>query len=166
MSSLSLKPIWMRGRSEPSTQRAKVEAETLKLLRAHPQVETVFTKAQIAATPSPSPYSAPESWSLLQEARASFDPQRSGDLLLLLKPRVMSIPDGSKGYVATHGSPWDYDRRVPILFWRKGMAGFEKPQSVETVDIVPTLAGTLKLPVSGLDGRCLDLDSGPADTCK
>ena len=150
-----------------AAQRAKVEAETLKLLRAHPQVETVFTKAQIAATPSPSPYSAPESWSLLQEARASFDPQRSGDLLLLLKPRVMSIPDGSKGYVATHGSPWDTDRRVPILFWRKGMRPFEQPLGVETVDIMPSLAALIHLPVpkAEIDGRCLDLIAGDGNSC-
>ena len=29
-------------------------------------------------------------------------------------------------YVATHGSAWDYDRRVPVLFWRKGMAAAPK----------------------------------------
>jgi arylsulfatase A-like enzyme len=38
--------------------------------------------------------------------------------------------------------------------------------SVETVDIVPTLAAVMDLPVSGLDGRCLDLDPGPGDTCR
>jgi len=54
---------------------------------------------------------------------------------------------------------------VPILFWRKGIAGFEQPLSVETVDIMPTLAATIGLPVAGQDGRCLDLDPGPADTC-
>lgn len=148
-----------------AAQRAKVEAETLKLLRAHPQVETVFTKAQIAAAPSPS--GPPESWTLLQEARASFDPDRSGDLLLLLKPRVMAIPDGSKGYVATHGSPWDLDRRVPILFWRKGMRAFEQPLGVETVDIMPSLAPLIRLPVakSEIDGRCLDLIAGGGNSC-
>ena len=45
------------------------------------------------------------------------------------------------------------------------MAGFEQPLSVETVDIVPTLAATIHLPVKGLDGRCLDLDPGAGDTC-
>ncbi|QGP77902.1 alkaline phosphatase family protein [Sphingobium sp. CAP-1] len=149
-----------------ATQRAKVEAEALKLLRAHPQVQAVFTKAQIAATPSPS--GPPESWSLLEEARASFDPERSGDLLLLLKPRVMSIPEsGVMGYVATHGSPWDTDRRVPILFWRKGMRHFEQPLGVETVDIMPSLAALIGLPVpkEQIDGRCLDLIAGDGDSC-
>lgn len=148
-----------------AAQRARVEAETLKLLRAHPQVERVFTKAEIAAAPAPS--GPPESWSLLQEARASFDPARSGDLLLLLKPRVTPIPDPTKGYVATHGSPWDTDRRVPILFWRKGMRPFEQPLGVETVDILPTLAAVIGLPVPAgeIDGRCLDLVAGEGDSC-
>ncbi|RJG52246.1 alkaline phosphatase family protein [Sphingobium terrigena] len=148
-----------------AAQRAKVEAETLKLLRAHPQVEAAYTKAQIAAVPSPS--GPPESWTLLQEARASFDAQRSGDILLLLKPRVTPIPDPTKGYVATHGSPWDYDRRVPILFWRKGLIHFEQPLGVETVDIMPTLAALIALPVakSEIDGRCLDLVAGEGTSC-
>lgn len=148
-----------------AAQRAKVEAATLALLRAHPQVETVFTRAQIAATPSPS--GPPESWSLLQEARASFDAERSGDLLLLLKPRITPIADPTRGAVATHGSPWDTDRRVPILFWRKGMRQFEQPLGVETVDIMPTLAALIGLPVAKgeIDGRCLDLIAGEGDSC-
>ena len=147
------------------SQRAAVEAETLRTLRAHPQVQAVFTKAEIAASPSPS--GPPESWSLLQEARASFDPERSGDLLLLLKPRITPIVDPTRGYVATHGSPWDTDRRVPILFWRKGLRPFEQPLGVETVDILPTLAALIGLPVprGEIDGRCLDLIAGEGDSC-
>lgn len=152
-------------RSLTPADRAKVEAATLALLRAHPQVEAVFTRAQIAATPSPS--GPPESWSLIQEARASFDAERSGDLLLLLKPWITPISSPASGYVATHGSPWDADRRVPILFWRKGMRPFEQPLGVETVDIMPTLAALIHLPVpkDQIDGRCLDLIAGEGDSC-
>ncbi|WP_340265201.1 alkaline phosphatase family protein [Sphingobium mellinum] len=148
-----------------TAQRAKVEAAALAILRGHPQVQTVFTKAQIAAAPAPE--GPPETWSLLQEAQASFDPERSGDLLLLLKPHITPIADPSKGAVATHGSPWDSDRRVPILFWRKGMKPFEQPMSVETVDIMPTLAALIHLPVpkGEIDGRCLDLTAGEGDSC-
>jgi hypothetical protein len=67
------------------------------------------------------PKGAPDGWTLLERAKASFDPERSGDFVVLLKPRVTPIYDTSRGYVSTHGSPWDYDRKVPILFWRKGM---------------------------------------------
>ena len=96
------------------------------------------------------------------------DAHRSGDFLVMLKPNVMPIPDPTKGYVATHGSPWDMDRRVPILFWRKGMTHFEQPLAVETVDIAPTLAGIIGLPVKpgDMDGRCLDVSAGAPDSCK
>ena len=131
---------------------------------AHPQVAAVFTAAQLRAAPEPS--GPPENWSLIQKARASFDPARSGDLVVLLKPRITSIPDTTHTYVATHGSPWDYDRRVPILFWRKGMAGFEHPGSVETVDIAPTLAAQIGLAIPKLDGKCLDLGAGQGAPCR
>jgi arylsulfatase A-like enzyme len=150
-------------RDLPAPVRARVLAEAQRRYRAMPQVAAALTAAEIRATPMPT--TPPETWTLLERARASHDPARSGDLLVLLKPRVTTIETPGPGYVETHGSPWDYDRRVPILFWRKGIAGFEQPLSVETVDIMPTLAATIGLPVSGQDGRCLDLDLGPADTC-
>ncbi|WBH17244.1 alkaline phosphatase family protein [Sphingomonas radiodurans] len=150
--------------SVPPAKRAAVIAESIKRLRAMPQVATVLTRDEIAAATIPQ--TPPETWTLAQRAHASYDPAVSGDFLVLLKPRVTGIVAPGPGYVATHGSPWDYDRRVPILFWRKGMSGFEQSQSVETVDIAPTLAATINLPVRGLDGRCLDLDSGAANTCR
>jgi hypothetical protein len=146
--------------------RQRVLREAVAAYRAHPQVAAVYSHAELAAAPQPS--GPPETWSLLQRAKASFDPQRSGDFVVQLKPRVTSLFDTSRGSVATHGSPWDYDRRVPILFWRKGLAPFEQPLSVETVDIMPTLAALigLKVPAGEIDGHCLDLDAGPGDTCR
>jgi predicted AlkP superfamily pyrophosphatase or phosphodiesterase len=146
-------------------QRAAVQAEAIKLYSAHPQVQAVFTRAQVEATPVV--HTPPETWSLLERARSSYDPQRSGDLIVALKPRITPILAGNPGSVATHGSFWDYDRRVPILFWRKGMTGFEQPLSVEPVDIAPTLAALIHVPVPvEIDGRCLDLDASAGDSCK
>ena len=151
-------------RALPETTRARVLAEAKRRYLQQPQVAAAFTRAEIAAVAMPT--TPPETWSLIERARASHDPQRSGDLLVLLKPRITTIEKPGPGYVETHGSPWDYDRRVPLLFWRKGRPGFEQPLSVEAVDILPTLAAGLKLNVAGVDGRCLDLDPGPADTCR
>ena len=77
------------------------------------------------------------------------------------------ITKPSRTSVATHGSPWNYDRRVPILFWWPGMRGFEQPNGIETVDILPTLAALIGLPVPAaeIDGRCLDLDPTEATSC-
>ena len=112
--------------------------------------------------------SNPQDWTLKERVRASYDPQRSGDVLVVLDRAITPIPEAMPGmYVATHGSAWDYDRRVPIVFWRRGMRGFEQPHPVETVDIAPTLAALIGLRVSDgtFDGRCLDLDAGNGNTC-
>jgi predicted AlkP superfamily pyrophosphatase or phosphodiesterase len=155
--------IWLDVSLTPP-QRSAVLAAAVAAYAAHPQVAAAFTAAQLRAAPEPS--GPPENWTLLQRARASFDPGRSGDLVVLLKPRVTAIPDTQHTYVATHGSPWDYDRRVPILFWRKGLAGFEHPGSVETVDIAPTLAAQIGLAIPKLDGKCLDLGTGQGAPCR
>ncbi len=145
--------------------KARASAALVSLLKAHGQVAAVFTSQELAAAPLPS--GSPADWSLKERARASFDAQRSGDLVMLLDRAVVPIPSPGPGYVATHGSPWDYDRRVPMLFWRRGLPGFEQPAPVETVDIAPTLAALLKLSITDgdFDGRCLDLDGGPGNTC-
>ena len=152
-------------RALSARNRRRVLAEAVRAYRAHPQVAAVFTKEEIAATPSPS--GPPDAWTLIQRARASFDPQRSGDFYVMLKPRVTPISDTSRGYAATHGSPWDYDRRVPILFWRRGLTPFEQSLAVETADILPTLAALIgvTIPAGTIDGRCLDLDAGPESSC-
>lgn len=150
--------------SVPAAKRAAVQAEAIRLYRAHPQVYGVYTAAEIAAAPAPK--GPPETWTMLERAQASYHKGRSGDFVVALQPRITPIAT-ARGSVATHGSFWDYDRRVPMLFWRKGMTGFEQPLSVETVDIAPTLAALIGVPVQGtIDGRCLDLDAGPGTTCK
>ena len=158
--------VWIN-RAVPDALRAQAIARVKAAFLAKPQVMAVFTADEIkATTPATTP---PETWTLAERARASFDPARSGDLIVMLKPRVTPIPAAAAalGYVATHGSPWDYDRRVPILFWRKGMAGFEQPNSIETVDIAPTLAALIGLPIAKgeVDGVCRDLIAGAASSC-
>jgi predicted AlkP superfamily pyrophosphatase or phosphodiesterase len=149
-----------------AAQRKAALAELLPRLRAHPQIEAVVTREELDAHPISK--RAPDTWTLMDKLRASYHPQRSGDFIIALKPRVTPIPESGVGYVATHGSVWDYDRRVPILFWRKGLAAFEQPNAVMTVDIMPTLAALIGLPVdaSKIDGRCLDLISGPESSCR
>lgn len=156
--------VWIDPKLTPK-QRAAVLAAALKIYRTNPQVAAAFSRADIEAIGDPS--GPAETWSLIERARASFYGPRSGDIVIALKPRITPIADPTKGYVATHGSFWDYDRRVPILFWRKGMLGFEQPLSVETVDIAPTLAATIGLTLTApkVDGRCLDLDAGVGSSC-
>lgn len=147
-------------------QRKAAMTELVARYRAHPQVETVVTGEELVKYPISK--RSPDVWTLMDKLRASYNPQRSGDFIVVLKPRVTPIPESGLGYVATHGSVWDYDRRVPILFWRKGLTGFEQPNAVMTVDILPTLASVIGVPLdmTKIDGRCLDLLSGPESSCR
>ena len=145
--------VWIDKALKP-TDRVRVLREALAGYREHPQVAAAFSRDQIAKTPMPT--GNPVQWTLLQRARASYDPERSGDIVVLLKSHIMPIPNPTT-YVATHGSPWDYDRRVPILFWRRGAAPAAPQQAVETTDIMPTLAAMLGIRVGppAIDGHCL-----------
>jgi predicted AlkP superfamily pyrophosphatase or phosphodiesterase len=145
--------IWIDRRLR-ATERARLLRAAIAAYKAHPQVETVFTARQIEATPVPR--TSPETWTTLQKVRASYHAGRSGDFYVVLKRDVTPIADTSR-YVATHGSAWDYDRRVPILFWRPGIAGAAVERTAETTDILPTLASIIGLPLQAgsVDGHCL-----------
>lgn len=147
-------------------QRAQVKDSAMALIAAHAQVEAVLDHDDILAIEVPR--GSPEEWTLPQRARASFHPDRSGDFVVLLKKGITPIASTQRGYVATHGSPWDYDRRVPVLFWRAGIQNFEQPLSVMTVDIAPTLGALIgvDIPVAETDGQCLDIDGGPVNSCE
>jgi predicted AlkP superfamily pyrophosphatase or phosphodiesterase len=55
--------------------------------------------------------------------------------------------------VASHGSPYDIDSNVPIIFYGPGIAPGRYSDFVRTVDIAPTLAQLLKItPAEKLDG--------------
>jgi hypothetical protein len=142
-------------RSVKPADRARVLREAVAAYRAHRQVAAVFTAQELAAAALPT--TSPDRWTLLERARASFDPARSGDFVVLLRQHVTSIPGTGGGALANHGSPWDYDRRVPILFWRPAMPQSLRNEAVETVDIMPTLAAMLGLPLDArtIDGACL-----------
>jgi len=141
-------------RKLPAADRAKLKSSAIAAYRKHPQVEAVFTAEELAATPLPT--GPVDRWTMRERARTSFMAGRSGDLVVLLKRDITPIADTSR-YISTHGSPWDYDRRVPIIFWRKGAAGASRDQAIETIDIMPTLAAMVGLAVAAteIDGKCL-----------
>jgi predicted AlkP superfamily pyrophosphatase or phosphodiesterase len=117
-------------------------------------VAAVFTAEELQAT-EPAVAGSPRDTSLRVLLRRSFHPERSGDLLLAVKPFVV-IGAPHVDYMANHGTPNAYDRRVPLIFWGPWKAG-RRSEPVRTVDLAPTLARELGLQPGPVDGQALDL---------
>ena len=148
-------------KSLSEADRKRVLDGALAFYRQHRDVALVVTREELkryAGTPFPAD---PRTYSLLDRARASFDPDRSGDLVVLFAEHVVQISEPEATYVSTHGSPWDIDRQVPIIFWRKGIAPATVAEAVRVADIMPTLAASMGLEVdtSKIDGHCLSIQT-------
>jgi arylsulfatase A-like enzyme len=80
----------------------------------------------------------------------AFHPDRCGDVVFY--PREYWIFGGN---VATHGTPYDYDRHVPLMFLGAGFTGGRITTRVAPVDIAPTLAKILGVELDDVDGKPL-----------
>ena len=115
--------------------KAKVSDALVTWLKQQPQVRDVFTRAQIEAVPMPI-NANPATLSMIQRYRESYVPARSGDIAVAYAPRTsFGEPAKLNDSVAGHGSPWDHDRQVPILFWWPGAPQVNSTDPAETVDI-------------------------------
>ncbi|WP_298744611.1 alkaline phosphatase family protein [uncultured Brevundimonas sp.] len=153
------------GAALPEPRRAEIAAAVAALLREEPGVAAAFTIDELLATPSAARDIHPDLVGLRERIALSTVPARSADVIFALRPGMSPFPGAVGGYLAGHGTPWDHDRRVPIIFWTPGQTGQERTLPVRTVDIAPTLANAAGLPVpADLDGRCLGL-APPARGC-
>jgi len=139
--------------------RAKLTKAAVDWLKGRPEIAAVFTAAEVAAA-KPAPGTPPDKLTMIERFNESYVPGRSGDIMVALASGdYPGVPVAAGDTVAGHGSPWDYDRRVPILFWWPGVATETRTTPVETVDIAPTLAAAAGIKTPAIDGKCLDLDA-------
>lgn len=140
--------------------KAKVRDAAMTWLKQQPEVAAAFTAEQTAAAVPP-PGKPADQLSVLERFHESYDRERSGDIQVQFTQfATIYMPRSAGDAVAGHGSPWDYDRRVPILFWWPGAAPEQRPEPAETVDIAPTLAAITQVPTPEVDGKCLDVVAG------
>jgi predicted AlkP superfamily pyrophosphatase or phosphodiesterase len=140
--------------------RGKVRDAAVAWLKQQPQAYAVFTRAEIEAATVPAGTS-PADLTMAQRFHESYDPDRSGDIAVAYAERAsIGMPRGPGDVVAGHGSPWDYDRQVPILFWWPGVKPETRDTPIETVDIAPTLATLAAVKTPEVDGKCVDLGGG------
>ncbi|RPJ54209.1 MAG: hypothetical protein EHM24_32020, partial [Acidobacteria bacterium] len=77
---------------------------------------------------------------------------RSGDLIIVPEPYFF-FSGGTTG--TAHGSPYDYDQRVPLFLLGQGIKKGQYLGDASPVDIAPTLAWLCGVTMASADGRVL-----------
>jgi predicted AlkP superfamily pyrophosphatase or phosphodiesterase len=96
-----------------------------------------------------------------QRVLRGFNPQRSGDLEILLEPYWMRQATGT-----THGTPYNYDSHIPLILMGSRIKPGEYSDHVALNDLAPTLATMIAVETpGGSQGRVLTemLAPAPAD---
>lgn len=152
-------------KSLPEPLRSQVLAAALELLNAEPQVALAVARDELLAEPAPNSIN-PEDLNVRERLRLSAVAGRSPDILRAWQPGLTG-QGRVGGAISSHGSPWDYDRRVPIVFWWPGAEGQERFLPMRTIDIAPTLANLIGVkPDAPIDGRCMDLPQFAKGRCE
>lgn len=87
-------------------------------------------------------YTAPDVAGLIAPVRRGYYPGRSGDVLIV--PQAFQVI--SNVMVGTnHGTPYNYDQQVPVVFAGKGVKPGTYLQEINATDVAPTLAAILEL---------------------
>jgi predicted AlkP superfamily pyrophosphatase or phosphodiesterase len=102
-------------------------------LRGSGLVDAVYTKIDFLKTP-------PKNDPYFEFFQNSFFESRSGHVVALMKPFVY-IDDRPGG--TGHGTPYEYDRHVPIFFMGPGIKPGRYPEPCGPEDIAPTLGRML-----------------------
>jgi hypothetical protein len=96
----------------------------------------------------------PQGWTkeLLEMYRNDIHPDRTGEIMFMVKPYWLF---GSKP--ANHGTPYDYDTHVPLMFFGSGISPMQILGKTDPADIVPTLAHILQVNIQHRHGKNLEL---------
>jgi len=82
-------------------------------------------------------------------------PGRCGDLFAV--PRYGVLVDPYEGKGSSHGTPWEYDTHVPLIFWGGGVGARELTAPATPYDLAPTMAAWLGLALPDATGTPLKL---------
>ena len=137
---------------EGKARAAGVEPAELRELiaeaaRESDWIEDAYTREQLDAADDEG-----DPW--LRLYQRSQHPERGPDVALRPDPWLLfDFPEGT-----SHGSPYPYDRRVPLCFLGPGIPAAARFDPASPTDLVPTVLKRLGLALpTDLDGRVLEL---------
>jgi predicted AlkP superfamily pyrophosphatase or phosphodiesterase len=139
--------VYDKLKADPAAMKAVSDA-----VSTTPGVAAVFRAEELGSGTTP----------ILQVRKAamlSYMPGRSGDLFILQQPYWLTdgSADAKKQYTGTsHGTPYYYDQRVPILLMGFGIKPGEYFEAVTPADIAPTFGALTGVTLAARDGRVLN----------
>jgi predicted AlkP superfamily pyrophosphatase or phosphodiesterase len=124
-------------------EQAEARAVAAQAAMAVPHVARVYTREQLLlGVPGDR---------IGSRVLRGFNPQRSGDLEILLEPYWMRQATGT-----THGTPYNYDAHIPLILMGQRIRPGAYADHAALNDLAPTLATLLAVPIpSGSSGRVL-----------
>jgi predicted AlkP superfamily pyrophosphatase or phosphodiesterase len=123
---------------------AAIEAARSELMTWN-EVARVYRGSELAAAFPRDP--------ILDLYRNSYNPARSGDLVFQPCEKCLLT---TRAHGTSHGSPYEYDRDVPMILLGPGIAPGQDASDCRTVDLAPTIAARLGLVFDvPRDGRAL-----------
>jgi predicted AlkP superfamily pyrophosphatase or phosphodiesterase len=125
-------------------EAAALERAVAAACAKQPGIARVFTRQEILAA-------GPASDTFLKAIAEGFYASRSGDVYMIQKPNYIFF--GGSG--TTHGTPYEYDQHVPLIFYGAGVAKGSYAERALVNDLAPTLAAIAGVPMPGLPGHVL-----------
>ena len=129
--------------------RLKADAATLgaikKVVGSLSGIARVLTSDEVSATAARTSKDA-----FVRAAALSYFPGRSGDLLIIPRENWIVVAAGT-----THGSPYDYDQRVPVILYGAGIRSGARQEAATPADLAVTVATLVGVTLPSPDGRVL-----------
>jgi len=112
-------------------------------IKTWPNVKAVFTSQELSNP------ARDNQWKDM--VRLGFDSKRSGEIIFIMEPGfLVKEIDSEKAHRGTsHGSSFNYDTHVPLLWYGSQIPSKDVYETYEIIDIAPTLTHILNLQRSG-----------------
>jgi predicted AlkP superfamily pyrophosphatase or phosphodiesterase len=118
---------------EKKLDMAQVQRQVAEALLAESYISHAITATELTNTVYPE--------GVQRSIQRGFMPQRSGDVCFAMFPGMIDVDDvPAVGKGTTHGSVWNYDTHVPVIFFGKGVTPGEVVRRTSITDIAPTIA--------------------------
>lgn len=129
--------IYLNAKAFGATDLAVVRESAAEWLRKQAGIGACFTREQLESdAPSDAPF--------IHQARLSFHPKSSGDLLAL-PARGCLVGSATTTTGTTHGTPYEYDTHVPLLAFGPGIRPGRRDNKVSCLATAAILANFLEV---------------------